>query len=101
MSSAVAMRCIYCNVSANLAISFSRRPASRQNGALKRMQIRHQLVHLLLAELVLECRHLRPAEQDDVQHAIVIRGHSVVHELPLEQPMQARAAKITAALGEE
>ena len=58
------------------------------------MQIRHQLIDLLLRELVLEAGHLGTAEQDDIQHTIIVGRNAAGHELFLEKPVQAGSAQV-------
>src|ERR1022692_2956131 len=50
------------------------------------MQIRHQVVQLLLSQLLLEGRHLGAAQQDDVGDPVVVGGNAIFHEWLLEQP---------------
>ncbi len=62
------------------------------------MQVGHQIVELLLRELLLERRHLRAAKQDDVCHPLVICRYTTCHELLLEQPVQAGTSQIARAV---
>ena len=64
------------------------------------MQIRHQIVELLLGKFLLKGRHFGAADLDDVGHAIVIRRHSIRHELFFEQPVQAGPAQIMRTVSE-
>ena len=63
------------------------------------MQIRHQIVQLLLGQLLLEGRHLGTAQQDDVGNPIVVGGNAVLHEWLFEQTVQAGSAQVMSAVG--
>jgi len=64
------------------------------------VQVGEQVIQLLLGYLLLKCWHFGTPEQDDVSYALVIRRHSVAHELLLEQPIEARPAQVALAIGE-
>jgi len=65
----------------------------------ERMQVRHQIIELLLGKLILKSGHLGPAQYDDVGDALVIGRHSVLHEGLLEQSIQTRATQVAFAVG--
>ena len=60
--------------------SEERRANGEERLLSQRMQIRHQIVELLLRKLLLETRHLRSPQQDDVRDAVVVCRHAVLHE---------------------
>src|SRR5208337_2095170 len=62
------------------------------------MQIRHQRLHLLRRQFLLEAGHLGAANQDDVGHALVVCRHAVLHVWALEQAGEAGAAKVARAV---
>ena len=63
------------------------------------MQIRHQVVQLLLRQLLLKGGHLGAAHENDVGNSVVVGGDSTLHERLFEQPIQAWPAQAMCAVG--
>jgi uncharacterized protein YeaO (DUF488 family) len=63
------------------------------------VQVSHQVVKLLLRELVLERRHLGTPDQDNIGNTGVVGGNAVLHVGMLEQAAQARCFEVMLAVG--
>src|SRR5215471_11112308 len=67
-------------------------PKPNAQSPLKRVHIRKQILHLLIAQNLAEAFHFAAAMQDDVSHAFVVDGKAADHHVlaPVD-PFQARA----------